>query len=48
MFHCVFGRVTAMHKMERFGEDENVMDICPDFPKNLRAPSEPCSEFSLK
>lgn len=36
-----------MPKMERFGEGENVMEFCPDFPKNLRAPFEPCSEFSL-
>lgn len=36
-----------MHKTRRFGEVETVMELCPDFPKNLRAPSEPCSQFSL-
>lgn len=48
MFHCVFGRVTVVHKMETFREDEKVLEFFPDFPKwNLRALSEPCSKFSL-
>lgn len=37
-----------MPKMETFGEDEKVLEFCPEFPKQiLKSLIEHCSKFSL-